>query len=308
MKHAVLPTLILALSTVTGFAQELHTFANSEGKTLEDSIVKYDFEERIVTLDKNGKIPIETFGEADQAYILNWNQVNGFMSSMRFKMEIKKNNWARMKYEQTVTPFFMDAIQIPKKKNPVHNVMMVDDYEEYNAIYMEAEGYTISLRNQNFFPIENLVVESKIFYEQEYYITPDSLFLSMESEFYDTVTSNKVRFLSETIPVIIPRETVDLYSECAIVVDHQLERNSLISNSEVDGEDEETTETITEGFGEWDDHGRRRTGKVNGVWFRIGIKGTDGKMVWREIAAPSSITEKFLWDPPAVEPATEDSK
>ena len=294
--------LSVSLLAIISQAQETHTFSNADGQTLEDTIIKVDYEERLVTLENNGRVPFDTFSEADQAYILQWNQVEGFKSTMRFKMDIDKSNWARMKHEQTITPYFLDAVQIPGKKTPNHHIVIADDYEEYNAVYLEAEGYALTMRNQNFFPLENLVVESKIYFEQEEYIITDSLFVSSENEYYDTVTTNKVRFLSETVPIIIPREEVVMNSECAIIVDHQVDRNALITTSEgEEGGDSEETEETVEGFGDWDDHGRRRKGKVIGAWFRIGIKGTDGQMVWREITTPSSLADKFSWDPEADE-------
>lgn len=292
-----IPLLASMLFTVAASAQYdagEHTFSR-DGKTITDKILKYDFEEQLVVLEENGRYPLDTFSEEDQAYILHWNQVAGFMSSMRFKMEIDKRNWGRMKHEQTVTPFFMDAILIPGKKTPSHHVIMADDYEEYNALYMEAEGYTITLRNQNFFPIENITVESKVYFEQENYTEPDSLYVSSENEYDETVLTNKTRFLSETIPLIIPREEVTMHSECAIIIDHQVERNALVTTSE-EGEDGDDTEESVDGFGDWDDHGRRRKGRVHGVWFRIGIKGLDGEMIWREITSPSSIDSKVNWE------------
>ena len=298
MKH-LLSIFIFASTTLFCSAKEApRTFTNLEGNTLQDRIVKYNFETKEVTLEDSGKVPLETFSAADQAYILHWNQIEGFKSTMRFKMEIKKSDWASMKHEQNVTPVYMDAIQIPGKKNPSHHVIVVEDYEEYNAVYLQAEGYEIKLRNQNFFPLENIVVESKIYYEQELYLLTDSLFVSSENEYYDTVATNKVRFLSETIPIIIPREEVFVNSESAITVDHQVERNALISTSEGDegdDESEEDKEETIEGFGDWDDHGRRRKGRVHGVWFRIGMKDLNGQMVWREMTSPSSLDSKVNW-------------
>ncbi len=299
---------IIVLLLVSGLvhAQELHTFTSPDGKTIEDQLIKYDFEHKIVTLDKNGKVPLDTFSKADQEYILTWNMVMGFKSTMRFKTDLTKRNWARMKTEKSITPYWMDAVQVPGKSTPTHTVVLVDDYEEYNALYIEAEGYSVTLKNQNFFPIENIVVESKVFFEQEYFTLPDDLFTSMENEYTDTITTNKVKFTSETIPVIIPREEVIVYSECAITIDHQVDRNSLISETEGDeddsgeGDDEEDegedAESIIEGFGDWDDHSRRRKGRVTGIWVRIGIKGTDGEMVWREMTNPSSLPKKVSWD------------
>jgi hypothetical protein len=310
MNKTLLLFSIVTLLTSSVLASELRTFSNAEGETLEDRILKFDYQERVVTLEKNGKVKLDTFSDADQAYILHWNQVEGFKSTMRFKIEIDKSNWARMKHEQTITPYFMDSIQIPGKKTPNHHIIIVDDYEEYNAVYLEAEGYAITIRNQNFFPIENLVVESKIYYEQEEYVITDSLFVSSENEYYDTVTTNKVRFLSETVPIIIPREEVVMNSESAIIVDHQVERNALITESEDEGDEDdegsEETDSTIEGFGDWDDHGRRRKGKVTGAWFRIGIKDTDGKMVWREITSPTSLPGKFSWDPEAEDTDSEE--
>jgi hypothetical protein len=305
MKKLLLFLSALILTYLSAFAQDtLHVFMGSDGVEFEDRVMKYDFDEKFVLLENRGKIPLEKFTEDDQSYILHWNQVNGFMSTMRFKMEVKKSNWARMKYEQNITPFYMDAIQIPGKRTPNHNVIMLEDYEEYTAVYMEAEGYEITMRNQNFFPLENIVVESRIFYEQEDYATTESVFLSGDNEFSDTVLTNKVRFLSETLPIIIQHEEVTLYSECAIITDHQIERSSLVSDSENEGEDDDSDDDGTDGvdgFGEWDDHGRRKKGKVNGVWFRVGIKGLDGEMVWRDITSPTSITDKYTWEPPHFE-------
>lgn len=305
MKRSILPIALLLAATAMGQTPPLRTFSNAEGKTLEDRITRYDYEERMVTLEKAGKVPLATFSEADQRYILQWNQAEGFKSTMRFKTELKKGNWARMKHEQTTTPFLMDAVQLPGKTTPTHRVEPDENFEEYNAVYLEAEGYEIVLRNQNFFPIDNIVVESKIFYEQEYYRIPDDLFTSLEKEYDEVASTNKVRFLSETIPVIVPREDVVLHSECAVIIDHQVNRNALTTTSEESAEgdegdegDEEMTETV-DGFGEWDDHGRRRTGKVIGCWVRIGVKGPDGEMVWREMTDPASLPGKVSWEPAA---------
>lgn len=297
MKNLYALTLLASAVLISASAEtEPRKFANKEGKTLTDRIVNYDSDEKIVTFEDNGKIPLDTFSEADQNYILHWNQVEGFNSTMRFKFEINKNSWARMKHEQNVTPYYIDAIQIPGKRSPNHHVVELEEYEEYNAVYLEAEGFEIKIRNQNFFPIENITVESKIFYEQEHYILADSMFLSSENEYYDTVTTNRFRFLSETVPIIIPREDVLLNSEAAIIVDHQVERNSLASTTDEEGEelDDPGGESDVDGFGEWDDHGRRRKGRVLGVWFRVGIKGLDGEMIWRNISSPSSLQDK--WD------------
>ena len=79
-------------------------FSNRNGETLSDTIIKFDFDKQEVLFEKNGRIPLEVFHEIDQAYILQWNQQNGFASTMRFKIQIERDRWARMKQEQTRTP------------------------------------------------------------------------------------------------------------------------------------------------------------------------------------------------------------
>jgi hypothetical protein len=312
MKQILIQLTFLIITASLSSAQQMRTFSNAKGEKLEDRILKYNYEDRVVSLARSGKIPLDAFSKADQDYILLWNQIEGFKTGMRFKIAIEKDTWERMKHEQTITPFFMDAVQVPGKQTPAHNVFMIEDYEEYNAMYFEAEGYSITLHNQNFFPIENILVESKVFYEQEYYVVPDDIFESMESEYDNVATTNKVRFVSETVPVIIPREKVTVHSDCAIIVDHQVDRNSLVTTEDEEGEDddggdedddgggeEEAPEAIVEGLGDIDDHGRRRRGKTIGAWFRIGIKGLDGEMIWREMTEPSSLAKKMSWDPAA---------
>ncbi len=293
----LLPGVLLFAATTPAQLGELRTFSNSNGETLEDRILKYDYEEQTVFLEENGRVPLDTFSANDQNYILQWNQIDGFLSPMHFKADIKKDIWARMKHEQTITPYHMDAIQIPGKTVPVHEVVMLEDYEEYSAIYLEAAGYTVTLRNQNVFPLENILVQSKVFYEQEHYVLPDNIFKSFDNEYDDIVTTNKVRFLAESIPAIIPREEVVLHSECALLVDQQLERSALVVTFTEEGEeDEEDTETILTG-GDISDHSRRRKGKTLGVWFRVGIEGFDGKMIWREFTEPRSLPDKVSWEP-----------
>ena len=53
---------------------EKRLFSNQDKQNIEDKIIKYDFEEKIVLLEKNGKVPLTKFSDKDQAYILQWNQ------------------------------------------------------------------------------------------------------------------------------------------------------------------------------------------------------------------------------------------
>ena len=81
--------LTICLITQTTLATE-RLFANRNGETLSDTIIKFDFDKQEVLFEQSGRIPLDVFSEEDQAYILQWNQQNGFASTMRFKIEIDR--------------------------------------------------------------------------------------------------------------------------------------------------------------------------------------------------------------------------
>lgn len=308
LKAGVLLWSVVLFGLVGANAAEegMHTFSNSKGEKLVDRIVKVDYEARIVSLARSGKVSIDAFSKADQDYILLWNQVAGFKTDMRFKMKIDKAKWGQLKIEQNVDPYFMDAAQVPGKQTPTHNVVLIEDFSEYNATHLEAEGYSLTLQNQNFYPIRNLIVESKVFYEQEYYKVPDDILQSSENIYDDVTKTDKVRYLSEEIPSIVPREKVTVYSECAPIINHQVQRNSDVleveeeveveEGQEDEDEEEPETEIVIETLADLDDHARERQGKLLGVWFRVGIRDQNGEMVWRDICEPSSVKKKFSWE------------
>lgn len=174
----------------------------------------------------------------------------------------------------------------------MHHIVLLEDYEESTSLVLEAQGYEISLRNANLFPIENLTVESKVYYEQEEYVIPEDLFKSANKDYTDTTTTTNSRFRTESIPSIAVRETVMLYSECAYLVDQEVTRSSIVTSDEGDSMVSDI----------WSDHSRDRDGKIRGLWLRVGIEGTDGNMVWREETEPASLAERMTWD---TEPASE---
>jgi hypothetical protein len=105
---------------------------------------------------------------------------------------------------------------------------------------------------------------------------------------------------------MIPREEINLFTECSIVINHQVNRESLISGAgDGDEEGEDDGGESVGGGGDWSDHSRHRKGKLTGIWVRIGIKGSDGKMIWRELTDPANLPKKVLWDQSPAATATE---
>jgi hypothetical protein len=266
-------------------------FANRSGETLSDTIIKFNFDKQEVLFEKNGRIPLEVFHENDQAYILQWNQQNGFASTMRFKIQIERDRWARMKHEQTRTPAYIEAARRPHFNTLLHNTALLEAYEAYSAISLEALGFSLHMRNQNFFPLENIRVDSKIIYEEQSYLTSDSMYASAQDLFDQLQTEQRIRTRSEEIAILVPLEEIKLHSATAILSEHTLDRSNLESSSE----ENEDTSSI-DGLGDWSDHNRDRKDAFIGVWFRIGIPSPDGDYYWRHMSIPDDFHETHLWD------------
>ena len=240
-----------------------------------------------MVLEKNGKAPLNKFSDKDQAYILQWNQKNGFESTMRFKMEIQRERWSQIKHDQSKTPVFVDIYRLPHLDTLNHNITYLNDYESYSSIDLEAVGFNLKLRNQNFFPIKNITVESKIISEKQKYITSDSIFEIKDDLFSDVTTLRKVHSRKESISVVIPLEEINCYSASAILSEHKIDR----SNISIDN-----IETSISGLSDLENHYRQRSDKLIGVWFRVGIPSPNGDFFWRNVSIPEKLCKELKWD------------
>lgn len=283
--------LLITLITTLNAASEPYIFTNHDGKTLEDTIIKYDIEKEEVLLENNGRQPLSLFSETDQRYILQWNQLNGFLSTMRFKLTLDKDRWARMKQEQNRTPVYIALDRRPHFDTLIHQTTPLEEYEEYSSIELDAVGFSLKLRNQNFFPLENITVQSKVMYEETLFQTSDSFYESESDLFDEIITEQRVRVREESISMLVPLEEITVHSATAILTEQKLDRTLLTSEEE---EEEEDTSSIEEG--DWSDHNRDREDDFVGVWFRIGIPDPSGQLTWRHISYPDDLFEELIWD------------
>lgn len=290
MRTLSLLTFCIALCSA---AAEPHIFTNKDGNTLEDTIVKYDLEKEEVLLENNGRIPLNIFSEEDQRYILKWNQINGFLSTMRFKIALDRDRWARMKQEQNRTPVYIALDRRPHFDTIIHQSTPLEEYEEYSTIELDAVGFSLKLRNQNFFPLENITVQSKVMYEESFFQTSDSFFESESDLFDEVITEQRVRFREESISVLIPLEEITVHSSTAIITEQKLDRTIITTSEE---EEDDGGSSSIDGFGDWSDHNRDREDNFIGVWFRIGIPNHDGQLTWRHISYPDDLFEELIWD------------
>ena len=180
---------------------------------------------------------------------------------------------------------------MPHFNTLLHNTTLLESYEAYSAISLEALGFSLHMRNQNFFPLENIRVESKVIYEEQSYLTSDSMYKSAQDIFDELQTEQRIRIRSEEIAILVPLEEIKLYSATAILSKHALDRSNLESSPE---EDEDTSSI--DGLGDWSDHNRDREDAFVGVWFRIGIPSPDGDYYWRHVSIPDDFNEKHRWD------------
>ena len=280
--------LLLFLSGLVN--AEKNSFKNLNGEILEDTLIRYNWETQEATFDKSGNIPLSIFSTKDQEYILQYNQINGFKSSFRFKVDLEKKRWGRMKYEQSRTPYYMDVFKNKFDSNYKHQVILAEDYEEYSSISLDAQGYNLIIKNQNLFPINNIIIESKIIYEKQIYDNAHGIYLGDQNNFSDIISTNIVNYHKEEIVSLIPGEDLIIFSPCAVISRHSLDREIIIDESIFP-----TQEDIIKGFGNWDEHSREKRDRLEGIWFRIGIPDISGDMIWRHKSYPDELSEN-LWD------------
>ena len=267
-----------------------NAFTNLNGKILIDDLIRFKYESQEAIFENSGNIPLEVFSDDDKKYILKYNEVDGFLSSFRFKINLEKKRWGRIKYEHSRTPFYMDVFKNKYDTIYKHKVLLADDYEEYNSISLDAQGYSLYIKNQNLFPINNIIIESKIIFEKEIYKNASGIYFGENDNFSDVISTNLVNYYKEEILSLIPGEDITIYSPCAVLTRHSLDREIIIDESIFP-----TQEDIIEGFGNWDEHSREKRDRLLGVYFRIGISNNNGNIIWRNESYPKELSESE-WD------------
>lgn len=273
---------------------EARIFKNKEGQELSGELLTYDFDDRIVRMENGKAIPLDEFSAEDQEYILKWNMARGLESTLRFKIDIEKENWERWRWDLRTMAYSLTAFKMPKKLTPEHALERHSEYEDFIKLELDATGYTIQLKNRNPFPMADLTVEHKIFVLQEEYIEPDGMDESQRSEYDEVEDIEQVLTGSEKIPVLAPLEEVVIYSESAVTTDHKMERTMNASN----------TGNIDSERIKWDDSNRERKGKVLGIWVKISIPDVDEKIAVRHVTLPKTLINKVSWEGEINESAT----
>lgn len=261
--------VLVALSTQ---AQEYRTFTAADGRKLEARIIQYNGVTGKVQIERADKKKLtvgkEAFSEEDQAYILKWEATQAFLSPSKFKLDVKRVEVGTKKktHDVDVGEEFAGG-----RRGGMSGVvtMATDKTTQYK--------YNLILENKGGSPIKNVMVEYRIFYEQEKAVPDEKANKGRDEEDprperYMAVNEQKVKSGNGRMKPLEPKE-VRASATTAI---------SILKRS------------ANRPWGDLID----LKGDVSGVWFKLTMRGVDGKTHVREIASPESVMKKFPWDPP----------
>jgi len=131
-------------------ATKYRDFTSADGKTIRGCIQAYDAKTKTVIIERDNrrtnKVQITVFSEADQAYILEWNTVDEFMSSKCLSVSVNKNRDSLPKEETS-----------KGKKSKKGATSKSGGF----SVHYEIEFYLM-----NAAPMKDVRMEYKIYYEQ----------------------------------------------------------------------------------------------------------------------------------------------
>jgi hypothetical protein len=188
MKKLIGVTLILLISGSMLVSANYRDFMDAQGRTIRGRVLRYDAKQRKVTIERDNKkvftVPLRTFSDEDQKYILQWEFNKVFLSESSFKIEAqrKKVKDKEGSYSGTIT-----------------------------AEKLENTAYEVILQNKSTSELEGLEVEYCIYYEQEKAIRGK------------TVDEEGVRYGTMDVGSMRPKSTKELMTEHVSVYTHELD-------------------------------------------------------------------------------------
>lgn len=273
MKHLF---FILLLATLSANAGELRSFTASDGRTLEARIVNYDADSGKVQIERADKkritVSAEAFSAADQRYILKWAAATGFAAPSKLRIAVKREEVGTTEKKHEVD-FSQENTGGRRGGGGVQTVAK-DERTKYR--------YLLTLENKSGVPINNIVVEYRIYYNQQKPVVDEKAnqYRPQDREVdipdrYKAVDELKIKDGRDRLKPIAPKETRTFSTDAVTLLERKANRP-------------------------YDDKINLKA-DLAGVWIRLTMKGPDGKEIVREIAAPASVTRKFPWDPPEEE-------
>ncbi|VGO14214.1 hypothetical protein PDESU_02773 [Pontiella desulfatans] len=267
--------LFVFIATVA-LADDYRTFTSTDGRTLEAKIIRFDSATGKVMIERKDRkritVAATAFSEQDQTYIENWNVADAFMSPSKFKLEIQREEVGSTKKEHEVDvgdEFSGGGGRRGGGGDTGVIIVATDKITKYK--------YILSMENKSGVPLKNVIMEYRIYYEQQKAIKDEK--------------ANKGRAEDDTRP------------ERYMAVDQQKAKEGQKRLKPLEPKKPATisTDTITltkrSANRTWGDKIDLKA-ELSGAWIQLSMRGPNGEKLVRDIASPESVMKKFPWDVP----------
>jgi hypothetical protein len=261
MKRYMVGLLFGILCLGAQAADEFHMFTDTQGRTIELKLIKFDSEHGRISVErKDGRrltVNLDNFCEADHDYVQQWFIANELLSERNLK--IGCDDKVVSKRKETVT-----GMQASSSGSQLKEVEIGE--KKYEKI-----AYEITFENKTSEPIENARLEYRIYYEQT-------------ERGVDQDSEQKV-FRGETVLALLaPGSSSEFMTEAVEIFNDNLSALNVIT---LDEKGNESSGALEEGEGE-----------IHGIRGRLIVPLASGENLIREFHHPSSLSEKqYPWDP-----------
>lgn len=238
MKRLLLIVVMVAQASGVFAIRQYRDFTDTKGRTIRGCVVGYSGKTGVVHFERDNhrtsKVPITVFSEADQTYIREWEFRKYFLSKDKFKISAGR-----------------------KKKK--------DKDDSYSggtwSRKVENMGYEVVLENRAEVPMENLVVEYCIYYEQD------------EIKHHKQVTSEGVCCGSFPVESLRSKAKKRLLTQTVKIYKEELGGEYYYDA----------------------DINNVQAGKVRGIWVRVKMKLPSGDTLTRDYCLPDSLDNSKAW-------------
>jgi hypothetical protein len=281
---------LIVLFAAAALADDYRTFTSSDGRTLKAKVIAYDSSTGKVQIEREDRkkltVSSNAFSQKDQDYLQAWETAQVFMSPAKFKLEIEREEvkTTKKEHEVDVGEEFAGGGRRGGGESGVITVA-IDKTTDYK--------YHLAMENKGGMPLKNIIMEYRIFYEQEKPVKDDKANKGRREndprpEYHVAVEQKKVKDGQSRLKPIEPKENRSVSTENVSLLKRSANRP-------------------------WGDMIDLKSG-LSGVWIKLTMKGPAGDKLIREIASPESVMNKFAWELPdtqaeeAPEEPTEDAK
>ncbi len=197
MKRGLL-LLVFAAVCLCSYANDgFRVFTDEQGRAIMLKVVKCDLKHNSVTVEReDGRrltVKLDAFSKSDQDYVSDWYKANELIDERNLKIEVDKEVVGRREEEIEGTITYMSS--------------GIQETEKAGEMQFEDIAYTITFYNKSAFPIQNAMLEYKIYYEQSSrgLKNPEQEIFSQESKLSDVLPGKKVNFTTESVEILNER-------------------------------------------------------------------------------------------------------